>query len=116
MPRKTITSISEASTFVIVYSTVPDLRTAERIALRLLDEHLIACANILPPMISVYRWKSKACRSKERVLLLKTHRRHYQRIESRIRELHPYECPCIIALPLSEGSNPFLQWISTAVS
>lgn len=102
------------SDLVFVYVTAPSETVADGIAEALVGERLAACANILPGMRSVYRWKGEIARDREVVLIAKTRAERLPAITRRIKELHPYEVPCIVALPLLHGAgNPdFLAWIA----
>lgn len=97
--------------FCIVYSTFPKRRKARQIAKILLKENLIACANIFK-IDSVYRWKDELEEAREYAVFFKTRKRCYKEIEKRIKELHPYECPAIIELPIKEGSSDYLNWLT----
>ncbi|GIL38615.1 divalent-cation tolerance protein CutA [Roseiterribacter gracilis] len=96
---------------IFVYVTAPDLAAAEHIGTAIVEEGLAACANLLPGMRSIYRWKGAVERAEEIVLLLKTTPSRFDALEARVRDLHPYETPCVVALPISHGSAPYLDWI-----
>jgi periplasmic divalent cation tolerance protein len=98
---------------VLLYTTWPDADTAETVAAEAVAERLAACANVLSPMRSVYRWKGAVDRAAETPMLLKTTRALAERLKDLVVARHPYETPCVVALPVSaEGSNPeFLGWI-----
>jgi len=83
--------------------TCPDVRTAESIARRLVEERLVACGNVTTPVTSIYRWKGKVQRDSEAILLLKTRRSLIRDSTRRVRSLHPYELPEIIAIPNYRG-------------
>lgn len=97
--------------FSIVYITTSDKREAEKIGETLVQERLAACANILPGMSSIYWWKGNLERSDETVLLLKTIQENTEAIIKRVKELHSYENPCVIVLPIQKGSQEYLDWI-----
>jgi periplasmic divalent cation tolerance protein len=97
--------------FVIVLVTVPDEQVASRIAQALVSEKLAACVNVLPGVRSVYAWKGEICNEGELLCLLKTRRALYPGVRERVLQLHPYEVPEIIALPLIEGSDNYLAWL-----
>jgi periplasmic divalent cation tolerance protein len=86
-------------------------REAEEIARALVDEKLAACANIIGPVRSIYRWHAKVEDAREYLILIKTRPSIYSRVERRIRELHSYEVPEVIALAIANGSRPYLKWI-----
>ncbi len=96
----------------LLYTTWPDQETARGAASVLLEEGLIACANIFPAHLSVYRWKGKVCSEPEHAALFKTAPERRAALAERIAALHPYDEPCILALEVKrEGSAaPFLAW------
>jgi periplasmic divalent cation tolerance protein len=96
---------------LVVYCTCPDLTVAERIAETVVAEHLAACANIVPGLTSIYRWQGQVQRASEILLMLKTREAVYPLLETRIFELHPYAVPEVVALPISLGATPYLNWL-----
>ena len=98
---------------VILYTTWPDADTAERAAREVVEAGLAACANILPPATSIYRWKGKVERAGEVVMILKTGTARAPELRDRLAELHPYEIPAIVAIPILTPASwsPFLLWI-----
>lgn len=100
----------------MVYVTTASTEEAERIADAIVGARLAACANIVPSMRSVYRWKNELKRDSEVILLLKTRAALVERLTQRVTELHSYDCPCVIALPVTDGSPAFLRWISDETS
>jgi periplasmic divalent cation tolerance protein len=102
------------SNFMVVLCTCPDQATAEHIARVLVEERLAACVNVLPNLTSVYRWRGQVETAAEVLLLAKSSADAFADIEGRVRGLHPYELPEIIAVPLSDGSAAYLAWISEA--
>lgn len=97
---------------LIILCTCPDRTTAERIAETVVSERLAACVNIVPGLTSIYRWEGQIQREVELLLLIKTRQEIYSLLEARIRELHPYQVPEIIALPIQTGSVAYLDWIA----
>lgn len=97
---------------LVVFCTCPDQASAERIAATVVEERLAACVNMLPGLTSIYRWREQIQRDTELLLLLKTQGTVYPLLEARIRELHPYDVPEIIALPVRMGSSAYLDWIA----
>jgi periplasmic divalent cation tolerance protein len=95
---------------LLVLCTCPP-EAAERLASALVEEQLAACVNALPGIQSVYRWQGALERSAETLLLAKTTAERYPALESRLRELHPYELPEIIALPIERGLPGYLAWV-----
>ncbi len=94
-----------------VLCTCPDANTAREIADALVGESLAACVNIVPGLTSIYRWRGNIHADAEVLLLIKTRAGRMQELEGRIRALHPYEVPEVIALPVTDGSAPYLDWI-----
>ena len=95
----------------IALCTVPDETTAGQIANALVSEKLAACVNIIPSVVSVYRWKDAVEHGQELLLLIKTSASVWPLLETRILELHPYELPEIIAVPIHSGQTDYIQWI-----
>jgi periplasmic divalent cation tolerance protein len=106
------------SEVVILYTTWPQLEQAEAFAAEAVAERLAACANILAPMRSIYRWKGAVDEVSETPMLLKTSVTSVNRLRDLILSRHPYDIPCVVALQVrSEGSNPeFLAWVSAESS
>ena len=96
----------------IVLTTCPDAASAERIAQALVEEGLAACVNILPPMRSIYRWKGKIEQAGEQLLVIKAATARFPAIRDRLRVLHPYELPEIIAVPIADGLPEYLAWLN----
>jgi len=96
---------------VIVYVTTSTVEEARSLARALLVHKLIACANILPRMESVYRWEGAVQEDAEVVLILKTTEQRVQAIEQKVKELHSYDLPCVVAIPITGGSKDYLNWI-----
>ncbi|OGD36808.1 hypothetical protein A2850_02425 [Candidatus Azambacteria bacterium RIFCSPHIGHO2_01_FULL_51_74] len=99
------------STYIQVSTTVTKKGDAERIAEVLSDKKLSACAQIIGPITSVFRWKGKVEKSKEWLCIVKAKRSQYKKIEKEIKKVHPYELPEIIAMSIIEGSREYLGWI-----
>ena len=105
-------AIRSASTgTVLVYVTASTAREAERIGLTVVNEGLAACANVLGPIRSVFRWQGKVERAREVALMLKTRRTRLAALTRRIKALHSYSVPCVVALPILGGNPDFLSWI-----
>lgn len=96
--------------FIIVYATFPEESLAKEVARELIREKLIACSNIFK-IDSVYTWKGTLEETVEYGAFMKTRRSLYEQLEKRIRELHPYECPEIIQIPIKQGYSDYLSWI-----
>ena len=96
---------------LLAYSTVPNETTAEVIARTIVGERLAACANIIPGMRSLYWWAGALEEAHEVVLLFKTRRDLADKLSARIKELHPYECPCIVLTDIRPGYLPYFEWL-----
>ena len=101
----------EAKDFLFVYCMVPDEKTGESIARHLLSLKLIACANLYPQGKSFYEWKGEFKNSSELGLICKTKKSLYKEVSEELIKKHPYDCPGLCAIPLSEAHLPFLKWI-----
>ncbi len=99
----------------LVLCSVPNQETAEHIAETLVSEQLAACVNIIPGIVSVYRWKETIEKDEELLLLIKTSRDSYEALEQRIQAMHPYELPEIIAVPIQTGQTDYIQWIENCL-
>jgi periplasmic divalent cation tolerance protein len=100
---------------LVVLTTVELQDDGERLARLLVEGQLAACVQILPPMISIYRWQGTVERASEVLLLIKTTPAAYPRLESVIKENHPYQTPEIIALPVEAGLADYLSWLEVSV-
>lgn len=96
---------------VLIYVTAPHRDEALRIGRELVTERLAACANVLGGMTSIYQWKGELQEESEAVLILKTRRDLADHAVARLRELHPYDVPAILVLPVQSGNPAFLEWI-----
>jgi periplasmic divalent cation tolerance protein len=100
---------------IVVFCTCGDADEARRIAHDLVESRLAACVNILPSIESVYRWQGGIEAAREVLLLIKTIEERFRDLEQRIRHLHSYDTPEIIALPVSAGLDKYLAWIGESV-
>ena len=100
---------------LVVFVTADKRELAVALAEKLVTEQLAACVNIIPRIESIYRWQGKICRDEELLLVCKTDRAHYQRLEETVRALHSYTTPEIIALPIAGGSHAYLQWLGESL-
>ena len=101
---------------LVVLVTVPSREDGERIAEALVGEALAACVNIVGPMRSIYRWQGEVCRDDEHLLLIKTTRERYLALEARVKALHSYDVPEVVALPIETGSAEYLAWVKKSVT
>ncbi len=97
---------------LLVFTNLPDRAAAERMADRLVADRLAACVNILPECRSVYRWNGVVEHAGEVPLLIKTTPSAFARLEAAIRDLHPYELPELIAVPVNAGLPAYLAWVA----
>lgn len=100
---------------VFVYVTAPNLEEARKLARSAVEERLAACANVLGSIESYYYWEGKFESGTETALILKTSRGKVEALTERLRSLHSYSCPAIVALPIVGGHPDFLAWIRTEV-
>jgi periplasmic divalent cation tolerance protein len=98
-----------------IYITAPNLTVAEILATKLVEESLAACVNILPGMRSFYRWEGKLEQAEEVVVIAKCPNATTHPLIERVKALHPYECPCIIALDVTDGEHGFVEWVDSVM-
>jgi periplasmic divalent cation tolerance protein len=96
---------------VLMYVTVASAMEALQIGRVVVEERLVACANVLPQMKSIFRWQGRVEEQNEAVLILKTMAGRANAVIERVRSLHSYTCPCIVVLPVDGGNPAFLAWI-----
>ncbi len=96
----------------IVFSTIDDARKAEELATTLVSEKLAACVNIIPRVESVYHWQGTVEKAEEILLIVKTGEGRLHELMNRLRELHPYDLPEIIALPVDTGLPEYMKWVA----
>ena len=95
----------------LVYITASDSGQALALGRTLVTEQLAACANVLQGMTSVYRWQGELTEASEAVLMIKTRQELVERVIARVRELHTYDCPCVVSWPITAGNPEYLAWI-----
>ena len=102
---------------IVVLVTCGTAREARTIARKMVERRLAACGNVVEaPVRSIYRWKGKVESAREFLVILKSSRRRFAALETAVRELHCYDVPEIIALPVTAGSAGYLRWISASVT
>ncbi|MFB3887387.1 MAG: divalent-cation tolerance protein CutA [Thermodesulfobacteriota bacterium] len=99
------------SNFIVVLVTCGSEEEALKIAHALVEERLAACANLVSPVRSIYRWEGKICDEKEWMLLIKTQKERFGELEKKVKSLHSYSVPEIIGVSIVEGSAAYLKWI-----
>ena len=100
----------------VVFVTGPDRETVSGLGRAVVRERLAACVNVLGPVASVYRWEGEVAEATEAMAVIKTTADRLDRLRERILELHPYDTPEFVALPVTGGSEAYLQWIGESVS
>lgn len=100
--------MTEAAVMLVTAGSEEEAFTIGR---RLVEERLVACANVVAGVRSIFRWKGKVADEGEWLLILKTRRDRVDAVEARVRELHSYDVPEVIALPVEAGSRPYLEWV-----
>lgn len=96
---------------ISVYITTTSADESTKIARRLLEERLIACANICKSVDSMYWWGNEIQESQESLLIVKSQVKDYALIEEVVKEEHSYECPCILVFPIGDGNDDYLTWV-----
>jgi periplasmic divalent cation tolerance protein len=100
---------------VLVLVTFPTDLDPLPLARTLVDERLVACVNVLPPMQSVYRWAGEVAQASEHQLIMKTTQAGVAALKARLGDLHPYDVPELLVLPVADGSEPYLTWLTESV-
>jgi periplasmic divalent cation tolerance protein len=102
--------------YVIVLTTIPADADGEAFGRALVDERLAACVNLLPVMDSVYRWEGRVEHESERQVVIKTARERVVALWDRVRELHPYEVPEFVVIPIIDGNDAYLRWVGESTT
>jgi periplasmic divalent cation tolerance protein len=105
-----------AQGFLIIFCTTASEQEAATISKTVVEEGLAACANIIPQIRSIYRWKEKIWDERETLIIIKSRKDLFEKIRSRIRELHSYEVPEITAVQVEKGDAAYLQWIEAVTA
>ncbi len=103
--------VSQEHPYQLVYCTCPSMDVAQQLAHRLVTERLVACVNIVPGVLSVYWWQQTLQQEQEWLLIIKTRHSLFEPLANRIQELHPYQVPEIISVPIYQGSPSYLAWL-----
>ncbi len=98
--------------YIVCFVTIDDPNKAAEIARTLVKNRIVACANIVHEIRSIYSWKGEVCDDREALLIMKTRENLFPDLKRAVRELHPYEVPEIIALTIDQGLPEYLQWIN----
>jgi periplasmic divalent cation tolerance protein len=102
--------------YVVVLVTAPNAEEGARLGRTLVDERLAACANVIGPIRSIYRWQGAVEEADEHLVLLKARGADVGALETRVRALHPYDVPEVLALPVTAGSAPYLAWLAESTT
>jgi periplasmic divalent cation tolerance protein len=102
--------------YIIIIVTTPSKQEAEKIAQHLIDKRLIACANIIGPVSSVFHWSGKTEHAEEYLILLKSRKDLFEKLSETVKALHSYEVPEILVLPIVGGSEGYLNWLGDCMS
>lgn len=103
------------SEYLIIFCTVPDEDTALKISNKIVKEKLAACCNVIKGIRSIYFWKDKMCDDSEFLLIIKTKKSAYKKLEDRIKNLHPYQVPEILGISINQGVEQYLKWVDENV-
>jgi periplasmic divalent cation tolerance protein len=103
------------SQYLLVLTTIGSEEQAARLGRSLVERRLVACVNDVGPVRSFFTWKGKLEDDSERLLLMKTRSDRYAELETALQELHPYDVPEVLAIPIERGSKAYLSWIDAAV-
>lgn len=103
----------DRNSVVVIFVTAPDGQVAERLARHLVEDRLVACVNIVPGLKSLYWWEGSVQSSDEVLMLAKARREDVGTVAARVRELHPYELPEVIATEVVAGLGEYLDWVAS---
>jgi periplasmic divalent cation tolerance protein len=104
------------ATPILVMATASSREEAQSIAKALVEERLVACVNIVPGVHSLFTWEGNFCDEDEVLLIMKTHKNFFPALVSRIKTLHSYDVPEVIALPILDGSEDYLAWMEASLT
>jgi periplasmic divalent cation tolerance protein len=107
--------MSNPGEYIIVFVTTGSKEEAQKFAHTLVGEQLAACCTIIDSVQSIYSWENKTCVDTECLMIIKSRQQIFPHLEKRIKELHSYKVPEIIAVPLTEGSQSYLDWLDLNV-
>lgn len=114
--RPAMTTDAAAVPARVVLVTTPDVGVAESLVRRLVEEGVVACGSILPGMTSIYRWQGEVEHEEEALVVFKTTAAGAERLVRRVPELHPYDVPEVLVLPVEGGHAPYLAWLAQNVT
>ena len=99
----------------LVFVTAPDETVAVSLVRTMVEERLAACGNLVPGVRSIYRWEGEICDDAEWMILFKTVEESFAALRDRIVELHPYDCPEVVAVDVVDGAHDYLRWVQDQV-
>lgn len=100
-----------ATDVFVVLCTFPDAESAGKAGGSLVEERLAACVNVIPQLRSIYEWQGEICDDPEVLAVIKTARDRFETLQGRLAELHPYDCPEILGIPVEQGHGDYLSWV-----
>lgn len=103
--------MSEIDLPILIYSTFPSLDEAKRVGGALVDARLAACVNVFPGMVSIYEWEGARETAEEAAMIIKTRAGLREQVLSQVEQLHPYDVPALLVLPVTGGSTEYCAWI-----
>jgi periplasmic divalent cation tolerance protein len=107
--------VERLNEYIIIFVTARDKQEAEKISQSLLAEHLIACANIISPVTSFFHWVGKVESAEECLVVMKSRADLFRQVADRVKALHSYEVPEVLAVPIVDGSKGYLDWMSVVL-
>ncbi|GEM_PF-317057 len=99
--------------FRLLYITTSKIEEARKIGTALVEARLVACANIIPGLESIYWWQGSVVNDSEVLLVVKTRAEHVEAVIDKVKELHSYTCPCVVAMPILAGNPDYMRWLET---
>ncbi len=102
--------------YSIIYITTSDVSESKKIAIKLLEEKLAVCINIIPTIESLYLWKHEIEEDTESIMVVKTKSRLVDEVIKRVEDIHSYEIPCILEININKGSKNYLKWMESELS
>lgn len=97
--------------YIIVFVTTKDVSEAQRIAAALVNGKLAACVNVINGVRSIFTWKGKVDKAKEALLIIKSRKSLFPKLVAKVKKLHSYDCPEVIAMPIIGGNRDYLNWV-----
>jgi len=101
--------------YSLIFSTFPSKEKAKEVSRILVEENLIACSTIIPAHLSIYKWEGKVQEDKEFLCIFKTKEKNYEKVEKRLKEIHPYKVPEILMVEVKKGFKEYLKWIDELI-